>query len=33
MLSAMGLDAEALYQAKMEKNWARPLKYNTVRGG
>ena len=33
MLSAMGMDAEALYQAKMEKNWARPRKYNTVRGG
>lgn len=33
MLSALGLDAEALYQAKMAHNWARPPKYNTVRGG
>jgi NTP pyrophosphatase (non-canonical NTP hydrolase) len=33
MLSAMGMDAEELYQAKMAKNWARPVKYNTVRGG
>ena len=31
MLSAMNLDAEALFQAKMAKNWARPYRYNTVR--
>ena len=31
MLSAMGVDAEALFQAKMAKNWARPYRYNTVR--
>lgn len=31
MLSAMGVDAEALYQGKMSKNWARPYRYNTVR--
>lgn len=33
LLSALGLDAEELYQRKMEKNWARPYRYNTVRGG
>ena len=33
LLSALGLDAEALYQQKMAKNWERPAKYNTVRGG
>ncbi|NLT42845.1 MAG: hypothetical protein GXX93_09250 [Anaerolineae bacterium] len=33
LLSALGLDAEALFQAKMAKNWERPPKYNTVRGG
>jgi NTP pyrophosphatase (non-canonical NTP hydrolase) len=33
LLSAMGLDAESLYQEKMARNWARPVKYNTVRGG
>ncbi|MCS7219973.1 MAG: hypothetical protein RML36_07820 [Anaerolineae bacterium] len=31
MLSAMNVDAEALFQAKMAKNWARPYRYNTVR--
>ncbi len=31
MLSAMGVDAEALYQGKMSKNWTRPYRYNTVR--
>ena len=31
MLSAMNMDAEALFQAKMAKNWARPYRYNTVR--
>jgi NTP pyrophosphatase (non-canonical NTP hydrolase) len=33
LLSALGLDAEELYQRKMEKNWRRPYRYNTVRGG
>ena len=32
MLSALGLDAEALYQAKMARNWERPYRYNLVRG-
>ncbi|GAB4565892.1 MAG: hypothetical protein Kow0047_16830 [Anaerolineae bacterium] len=31
MLSAMGVDAQALFDAKMAKNWARPYRYNTVR--
>ncbi len=33
LCSALNLDAEALFQAKMKKNWERPYKYNTVRGG
>lgn len=33
LLSALDLDAEALYERKMAKNWQRPHKYNTVRGG
>ncbi len=33
LCSALNLDAEALYQAKMKRNWERPYKYNTVRGG
>ena len=33
LLSALGLDAEAIYQHKMAVNWERPHKYNTVRGG
>jgi NTP pyrophosphatase (non-canonical NTP hydrolase) len=33
LLSALNLDAEALFEHKMEANWARPFKYNTVRGG
>ncbi|NPV09597.1 MAG: hypothetical protein HPY83_16765 [Anaerolineae bacterium] len=33
LLSALGLDAEAIYQQKMAKNWQRPAKYNTARGG
>jgi NTP pyrophosphatase (non-canonical NTP hydrolase) len=33
LLSALGVDAEEIYQSKMEKNWARPYRYNTVRGG
>ena len=33
LLSALGLDPDALFEAKMRKNWERPHKYNTVRGG
>ncbi len=33
LLSALDLDAEALFQQKMAVNWERPVKYNTVRGG
>ena len=33
LCSALDLDAEALFQHKMQKNWERPYKYNTVRGG
>jgi NTP pyrophosphatase (non-canonical NTP hydrolase) len=33
LLSALGVDAEELYQRKMAKNWARPHRYNTLRGG
>lgn len=33
LMSALNLDAEALFQEKMRKNWERPYKYNTVRGG
>jgi NTP pyrophosphatase (non-canonical NTP hydrolase) len=33
LLSALDLDAEALFNAKMTENWKRPTKYNTTRGG
>lgn len=33
LLSALDLDAEAIYQDKMAVNWQRPMKYNTARGG
>ncbi len=33
LLSALDLDAEQLFQEKMAKNWERPYRYNTVRGG
>jgi NTP pyrophosphatase (non-canonical NTP hydrolase) len=33
LLSALDLDAEELFECKMQINWARPYKYNTVRGG
>ncbi|HEX9074228.1 MAG TPA: hypothetical protein VF932_00545 [Anaerolineae bacterium] len=33
LMSALDLDAEKLFQEKMKKNWDRPFKYNTVRGG
>lgn len=33
LMSALNLDAEELFKDKMKKNWERPYKYNTVRGG
>lgn len=33
LLSALGLDAEQLFERKMEINWSRPHRYGTVRGG
>ena len=33
LMSALDLDAEKLFQEKMKKNWDRPFKYNTARGG
>ncbi len=33
LCSALDVDIEALYQAKMAKNWQRPYRYNIVRGG
>ena len=33
LLSTLGLDADALFDAKMAQNWQRPHKFNTVRGG
>ena len=33
LMSALDLDAESLFEEKMKKNWVRPYKYNTVRGG
>ena len=33
LLSALDLDAEALYQRKMAENWGRRYRYGTVRGG
>jgi NTP pyrophosphatase (non-canonical NTP hydrolase) len=33
LVSALGLDADALFDAKMAHNWERPYKYNTGRGG
>lgn len=33
LCSALNLDAEALFHKKMKRNWERPYKYNTVRGG
>ena len=33
LLSALDLDAEEIFQHKMEKNRSRPYKYGTVRGG
>ncbi len=33
LVSALGLDAGTLFEAKMARNWERPYKYNTQRGG
>jgi NTP pyrophosphatase (non-canonical NTP hydrolase) len=33
LMSALNLDAEQLFLEKMKKNWERPYKFNTVRGG
>ncbi len=33
LLSVLQLDPDELFDDKMKKNWARPYKYNTVRGG
>ncbi len=33
LLSALGLEPDALFDDKMKRNWERPYKYNTVRGG
>ncbi len=33
LLSALDLDAETLFNQKMARNWERPYKYNTARGG
>jgi NTP pyrophosphatase (non-canonical NTP hydrolase) len=33
LLSALDVDAEDLFQHKMEINWSRPRKFGTVRGG
>ncbi len=33
LMSALDLDAEKLFQEKMKRNWERPYKYNTARGG
>jgi len=33
LCSALGVDIEALYRAKMTENWQRPYRYNLVRGG
>ncbi len=33
LMSALNLDAEAAFQDKMKRNWERPYKYNTARGG
>lgn len=32
LCSALDVDIEALYQAKMARNWQRPYRYNLVRG-
>lgn len=31
--SALGLDADLLFRRVMDRNWQRPVRYNTARGG
>ena len=33
LISVLGLNPDALFDEKMKRNWERPYKYNTVRGG
>ena len=33
LMSALGLDADRLFRRVMERNWQRPVHYNTLRGG
>jgi NTP pyrophosphatase (non-canonical NTP hydrolase) len=33
LMSSLDLDAEKLFEEKMKRNWERPYRYNTVRGG
>lgn len=33
LISALGLDPDELFEDKMKRNWERPYKYNTARGG
>lgn len=33
LLSALELDADELFEHKMQVNWERPYKFNTARGG
>jgi NTP pyrophosphatase (non-canonical NTP hydrolase) len=33
LVSVLGLDPDELFDEKMKRNWERPYKYNTVRGG
>jgi NTP pyrophosphatase (non-canonical NTP hydrolase) len=33
LMSALDQDAEKLFEHKMQVNWDRPYKFNTVRGG
>ena len=33
LLSALGLDADALFDTVMARNWERSRRYNTARGG
>ncbi len=33
LMSALGLDADLLYRRVMDRNWERPVHYNTLRGG
>mgnify|MGYP005855705971 CR=1 FL=1 len=33
LMSALDLDADALFRRVMDRNWQRPVRYNTARGG